>query len=75
MGNADLTEGAISPKGTSTREAQAAPGPLLVSNLGWHGEEVQETRGRLRPWKKTGTLRAWRPMTTYEPTPMPVLHL
>ena len=47
MGNADISEKAISPKGRSTQEAQAAPGPLLVSNLGWSVEEVQETRGRL----------------------------
>ena len=37
MGNADISEKANSPKGNSTREAQAAPGPLLVSNLGWSG--------------------------------------
>jgi len=47
MGNADIPEKANSPKEKSTREAQAAPGPLLVSNLGWSVEEVQETRGRL----------------------------
>ena len=44
MGNADISEKAISPKGKSTQEAQTAPGPLLVSNLGWSVEEVQETR-------------------------------
>jgi hypothetical protein len=47
MGNADISKEAISPKGKSTREAQAVPGPLLVSKLGWRVEEVQETRGRL----------------------------
>ena len=47
MGNADISGKGNSPKGKSTREAQAAPGPLLVSNLGWSVEEVQETRGRL----------------------------
>jgi hypothetical protein len=47
MGNSDISQKAISLKGKSTREAQATPGPLLVSNLGWRVEEVQETRGRL----------------------------
>ena len=47
MGNADISEKAISPKGKSTREVQTAPGPFLVSNIGWSVEEVQETRGRL----------------------------
>ena len=47
MGNADISEKAISPKGKSTREAQPAPGSLLVSNHGWSVEEVQVTRGRL----------------------------
>ena len=47
MGNADISKKTISPKRKSTREAQAASCPLLVSNLGWRVEEVLETRGRL----------------------------
>ena len=31
----------------SRQNAQAAAGLLLVSNLGWSAEEVQETRARL----------------------------
>ena len=52
MGNADSSEKAISPKGKSTREAQAAPGPLLVSNLGWNAEEAKETRARLAAFEE-----------------------
>jgi hypothetical protein len=52
MGNADISEKAVSSKGKPGREAQAAPGPLLVSNLGWSAEEVQETRARLAAWEE-----------------------
>jgi len=48
MGNIDISQEAASSKGKPSRKAaQAAPGPLLVSNLDWSLEEVQETRARL----------------------------
>jgi hypothetical protein len=45
MGNVDISQESISSKGKPNRQAAAAP--LLVSNLGWSTEEVQETRARL----------------------------
>ncbi|MBM4288413.1 MAG: hypothetical protein FJ135_09760 [Deltaproteobacteria bacterium] len=47
MRNTDLSPEATSPKGKSGRKAQAAPAPLLVSDLGWSSEEAKETRARL----------------------------
>jgi len=47
MANTDTPQEAVSSKGRPSRKAQVAPGPLLVSNLEWTVEEVQETRARL----------------------------
>jgi hypothetical protein len=52
MGNIDISQEAASSKGKPSRKAQAAPGPLLVSNLDWSAEEVQETRARLAAFEK-----------------------
>ena len=47
MGDIDISPEAASSKGKPSQKAQVAPGPLLVSNLDWSIEEVQETRARL----------------------------
>jgi len=47
MSTADTSQEARSSKGKPTRMAQSAVAPLLVSNLGWSGEEAKETRTRL----------------------------
>jgi hypothetical protein len=47
MRNTDISPEAASAKGKPGRKAQAAPGPLLVSDLGWSNEEAKETRARL----------------------------
>jgi hypothetical protein len=47
MADTDIPQEAVSSKGRSSRKAQAVSGPLLVSNLDWTVEEVQETRARL----------------------------
>jgi hypothetical protein len=46
MGNVENSPEPASLKGEPIRQAPAAA-PLLVSNLGWSAEEVQETRARL----------------------------
>ena len=47
MGKTDVSQEAVSSKGKPNRDAQAAAGLLLVSNLGWSAEEAKETRARL----------------------------
>lgn len=47
MGNIDISPEDASLKGKPSRKPQAAPDPLLVANLDWSVEEVQETRARL----------------------------
>ena len=47
MRDADISQEGASSKGKPNRNAQAAAGLLLVSNLGWSAEEAKETRARL----------------------------
>ena len=47
MSNTDTSQEAVSSKSKPSRMAQSATAPLLVSNLGWSGEEAKETRTRL----------------------------
>ena len=47
MGNFDISQEDVSPKGKPNRETPAPTGPLLVSDLCWSAQEAQETRARL----------------------------
>ena len=52
MGNADISPEAASSNGKPNKKAQTSPAPLLVSDLGWSTQEVQETRARLAAWEE-----------------------
>ena len=67
MSNTDTSQEAVSSKSKPSRMAQSAAAPLLVSNLGWSGEEAKEKFGPAWPlFEEPGTLRAWRRMTAYK---------
>jgi hypothetical protein len=51
MGNIDISQEAAS-KRKPSQKAKVAQGPLLVSNLNWSTEEVQETRARLAAFEE-----------------------
>ena len=66
MGNTEISQKAIPPKGKSTQKAQAAPGPLRFPTSAGAPKRRRKRRDAWPPGKKTGTPRAWRPMTTYK---------